>query len=212
MNKKAKELAADPATSPEILKNLSNSESQEIVELVANNPNTPINVLWFLIQECSQQVLNNPIIMLITLEHPNWIMEIPISCLKIALLKPDVPEILVEEAMKHESLQLRRLVFEAEARNPRTSVLKLEKMLINNGDLMPQALRNPNFTLDLLWKLVSIAYDCPEFLENFSSKLFSARNQLLERFTWDEISDVQFELLKFSQQKSVGSDGTVGRT
>jgi hypothetical protein len=73
MNKQPRQLAADPTTDPEILAKLSETVDSDILELVASNPNTPINVLWSLIGKYSHQIVDNPIFSLINLvcdPHP----------------------------------------------------------------------------------------------------------------------------------------------
>jgi hypothetical protein len=197
MNKQPRQLAADPTTNPKILAKLSARPDSDILELVASNPNTPINILWSLIGEYSHQVVENPIFSLIILEDPDWIMGIPIHDLMRAMNQPSIPEILLFEMIKCPSTQLQRLAFEAKARSQKTSRLTLAEMIIRDENLIPESLKNPNFTLDLLWDLVLRTYNHSEFINRFSLKFITARSHFSERFTSSDIANVWEVLVQY---------------
>jgi hypothetical protein len=73
------ELATNPATDPDILRKLSQSSDRAIRQAVAGNPNAPIEILWELAEDFPQEVTNNPILELLTLENPDWILKYPQS-------------------------------------------------------------------------------------------------------------------------------------
>jgi hypothetical protein len=66
-------LASNPETTPECLRELSYHSDPEIAGSVAQNPNTPIDVLQSLINYYPHQVLSNPILQMILMEDPYWL-------------------------------------------------------------------------------------------------------------------------------------------
>jgi hypothetical protein len=82
-------LAANPATAPEVLRELSQSDDRAIRQAVAGNPNVPIEVFWKLLMEFPSEIIKNPIFPLIRLENPSWLEMIPIKQLSTMLEKPD---------------------------------------------------------------------------------------------------------------------------
>ncbi|MEM8676578.1 MAG: hypothetical protein AAGF83_22345 [Cyanobacteria bacterium P01_G01_bin.67] len=69
--KQERKLAKDETTSSEILANLAKSEDIQTRKYVANNPNTPIEILLKICFEFPQEVIENPIITLLILENPD---------------------------------------------------------------------------------------------------------------------------------------------
>jgi hypothetical protein len=197
MNKQPQQLAADPTTDPKILAQLSKDSNSDILELVASNPNTPVNILWSLIGEYSHQIVENPIFSLIILEDPDWIKRISIHNLIRAMNQPSIPEILLFEMMKCPSTQLQRLAFEAKVRSKETSSLQLEEMIIRNENLISEALKNPNFTLELLWNLILTGYKNPEFLSRLSLKIIITRSHFSQKFTSSDIVNVWEVLFQY---------------
>jgi hypothetical protein len=97
------ELAVNPETHPEILANLGMPENlQSVRKLVANNPNTPVDILLNLIIEFPHDVVNNPIFELLILEGSDLIDRMGIMEL-IALLKhsDNLPCILLDQILNH---------------------------------------------------------------------------------------------------------------
>jgi hypothetical protein len=75
------ELATNPATDPDILRKLSRSNDRAIRQAVAENPNAPIETLWELIGDFPQEVTENPILDLLILDNPLWLLNVPQSSL-----------------------------------------------------------------------------------------------------------------------------------
>jgi hypothetical protein len=90
-------VAANPETDPEILRALSQSGDRTIRQAVAGNPNVPIEVLWELVAEFPNEIVANPLFSLITLENPNWIMDIPDDNFFELFKQSNVPEIFFSE-------------------------------------------------------------------------------------------------------------------
>ena len=64
-------------TSGDRLKELATSDDAAIRKAVANNPNTPTNILWQLGSEFPDQLLVNPVFDLLLLENPNLCGDMP---------------------------------------------------------------------------------------------------------------------------------------
>jgi hypothetical protein len=71
------ELATNPATDPDILRKLSRSSDRAIRQAVAENPNTPIDVLWKLMEDFPCIVMENPVLQLLSVENPCWLVDVP---------------------------------------------------------------------------------------------------------------------------------------
>jgi hypothetical protein len=148
-------IAANPETDPKTLERLSKSKIKFIVEAVAGNPNTPIQVLWEIIKYFPYQVVNNPVFELIILEDPNWITGISRKDLIEIMEKPSIPTILSEEALKHKDSSIRASVIEATLKNPQTPTRQLEEMTLYYGTLLHEVLEHPNITFDSLKKFAT---------------------------------------------------------
>jgi hypothetical protein len=138
-----REIAANPETDPAILLKLSGSRDRLTRKEVAGNPNTPVDVLWHLIRQYPYQVLENPLFLLIVLENPNWIMEIPETDLHELLQQSSVPEAIVDAALHHTQSYIRGVAIQAAANNPKTSASRLEEVTLNHNLLYADVLQNP---------------------------------------------------------------------
>ena len=65
-----KKLAQNETTSPETLRELAQHEDRRVRQYVAQNPNTPAEVLLNICFEFPSEVINNPVIPLLILENP----------------------------------------------------------------------------------------------------------------------------------------------
>jgi hypothetical protein len=94
------EIASDPTTSPEILRQLSlDHEEVKIRKLVAKNPNTPITALLSLAKEFPREVARNPVIILLQLENPGFIEEADYWDLGMILQGRYIPSIFIDSAI-----------------------------------------------------------------------------------------------------------------
>lgn len=72
MNITAEELAKDPNTAIDILREIAKTNKDSVVlAAVAENPNADAELLIELFENCPYQVLNNPAIELILIEYPD---------------------------------------------------------------------------------------------------------------------------------------------
>ena len=94
----AKELAQDETTSPDKLRELSDSNDTEVLKNIVANPNVPPDVLAKLASLFPKQVFNNPAIDLLLLETPELIYNALADYALCALLKREVPVQMIEYA------------------------------------------------------------------------------------------------------------------
>ena len=84
-------IAANPAASPHLLTELSNSDNLAIRRAVAQNPNTPVPVLCFLATEFPREFLRNPIVPLLNMTEPQFIQKLPFASWSSLLKFADLP-------------------------------------------------------------------------------------------------------------------------
>jgi hypothetical protein len=97
-------IAQDPTTPPAVLQKIGLTHKLEPVrKLVARNPNTPESVLLTLAEQFPQEVAENPMFMLMYLENPEFIREMPYQHLVKIILHDDAPPIFINGAIHHGS-------------------------------------------------------------------------------------------------------------
>ncbi|MDJ0532220.1 MAG: hypothetical protein QNJ70_06930 [Xenococcaceae cyanobacterium MO_207.B15] len=80
-------VAENIATPPELLSQLGSHSSEAVKKAVVSNPNTPTQTLFELGAYFPQELLENPVFNLLTLENCNFVKDIPLKTLNISLLK-----------------------------------------------------------------------------------------------------------------------------
>ncbi|HEY9809630.1 MAG TPA: hypothetical protein V6D13_09825 [Halomicronema sp.] len=150
---KEREVASNPCTAGELLAKLADSEDAKIRQLVAGNPNTPMEVLFKLGVEFPEEFLNNPILGLLLLEDPNLAVKIPLPTLRSIILKCDnVPVSFMEWGAGHfdEGIKV------ALAQNCKTPASVLEKLADHqNYEVRWYVAQHPNTPASVLEKLAS---------------------------------------------------------
>jgi hypothetical protein len=201
-----REIAANPTTDPILLRKLSGSRDRITRKEVAGNPNTPTDVLWLLIKQYPYQVLENPLFLLIVLENPNWIMEIPESDLHQLLHQPSLPEMIVNAAMQHNQSDVRNAAICVAAANPNTSAHRLEEITLNEGVLHGAVVQNPKITEESLQRFATcnngniqeqLAYFCFQG-ESFFSPSLSVKPQDILQWTFQDLIARQQDAVIFS--------------
>jgi hypothetical protein len=152
------QLATNSETSPAILRELSQSGDRTIRQAVAGNPNVPIEILWELVAEFPNEIVANPLFSLITLENPNWIIDIPGKNFLALLQQANPPKVFIEAALNcigydadgHDIDQygIRPLAVRCIVNNPRTSIEYLEKIVDEHATLYSAIIEHPNFGLE----------------------------------------------------------------
>jgi hypothetical protein len=166
------QLAANPETAPEILRELSLSDDLAIRQAVAGNPNVPIEVLWELVRDFSDEVVNNPLFSLVILENPNWISHIPQNYLSELLRNPRTHPFFLQKAAEKSRL-LGEDGVRALIANPSLSGDLVELAILNANWLCGEVLKHSSLTLSILEKCSveghwRIQYDLAHYL--FSSE------------------------------------------
>jgi hypothetical protein len=104
---------SDPNTSPETLLEVGyGSQNSEILRLVARNPNTPIKLLLELLAKFPQEVLSNPVLSLLQLENPEFLVPVDYLTILKVLEIPNVPTEFIDSAIYHRSIQVTRRLLE----------------------------------------------------------------------------------------------------
>jgi hypothetical protein len=162
------QLANNPETAPEILRELSQSDDRAIRQAVAGNANVPIEILWQLVGEFPHEFVANPLFTLIELENPNWIMDIPGNQLVALLQKPDPPKVFITAALQYagyefvgydsnghevDQYDLRSLAVGCIANDPHTAIEHLEEIVIDHGLLYSSIVERPDFGLESFRKI-----------------------------------------------------------
>jgi hypothetical protein len=124
------QLANNPETAPEILRELSQSDDRAIRQAVAGNANVPIELLWELLIDFSHEIIANSSFALVMLENPNWVLEIPESSLIALLKQQNIPYIFIAECQKHKSVHIRDAIVERVVSNPETTMEQLEEITL----------------------------------------------------------------------------------
>lgn len=88
---RARQMASDANTAPDILTELATNGDRQTCALVVSNPNTPIKVLYKLGAEFPDEFLENPIWLLLSLENPEYVQTFPLDLLKLLLSRESVP-------------------------------------------------------------------------------------------------------------------------
>jgi hypothetical protein len=100
------QMAANPNTNPQILRKIGTGSDQTLRQLVANNPNTPTDVLWQLGLDFPETILKNQVFQLLQLERLHLAAEIPSATLTSLLQCEQVPRNLMEYALSQQDYSL----------------------------------------------------------------------------------------------------------
>jgi hypothetical protein len=125
-NPREVELASSPSTSPEVLAALGKTHKRRSIRRhVASNPNTPIPTLWELAKEFPNEVAGNTVMLLLYLENPEFVLEMPYQHLVEILHGNDTPEMFINGAIRH----IMPMVRVALLKNPKLSSAQLEELI-----------------------------------------------------------------------------------
>lgn len=102
----AVQTASNPSTTPQLLRQFANHSNWQLRRIVANNPNTPTDLLWQLGIDFPEAVLTNPIFSLLQLEHLHLAAEIPACTLTSLLQCHQVPIAFMEYAVSQQDYSL----------------------------------------------------------------------------------------------------------
>jgi hypothetical protein len=153
----ATQLATNPNTSPQLLRQIATQADWELRRLVATNPNTPTDTLLQLGIDFPEAILNNPIFELLQVEQPHLVAQIPHATLTSLLQCDRVPPAFMEYAVSQQDYSL----WLAVAYNSHTSSQILEnlarKSRHQDRELIRAVAAHPNTPLDLLAEIIDIS-------------------------------------------------------
>jgi hypothetical protein len=175
----AAEKANNPQTSPQILRQLANDSDWQIRRLIANNPNTPTDLLWHLGIDFPEAVLGNPIFPLLQLEHLRLAAEIPPCTLTSLLQCPEVPIAFMEYAVSQQDYSL----WLAVAYNHNTPSYLLanlaRKSRHQDRELIRAVAAHPNTPPQLLTEIIDIGFSVAQIVAENPHTPLSALEKLL---------------------------------
>jgi hypothetical protein len=100
------QMASNPNTDPQLLRQLAAGTNWDLRRLVASNPNTPTDLLWELGIDFPEVILTNPIFELLQLEHLDLAAEIPHATLTSLLQCDRVPRAFMDYAVNQQDYSL----------------------------------------------------------------------------------------------------------
>ena len=95
-------VASNIATPPELLKELAFNRSEAVRKAVVSNPNTSTETLFVIGRYFPQELLDNPILELLTLEDLKDVERFSSDTLASLIQQPQVPEFLLKYAVNHQ--------------------------------------------------------------------------------------------------------------
>jgi hypothetical protein len=150
------QMAINPNTNPQLLRQIATGKDWELRQLVARNPNTPTDILWELGIDFPEAILNNPIFELLQLEQLQLAAEIPHSTLTSLLQCDRVPRNFMEYAVSQQDYSL----WLAVAYNPLTPGTLLEnlaqKSRSQDRELIRAIAAHPQTPTHLLAEIIDI--------------------------------------------------------
>ena len=100
-------IAENPNTPSELLRQLSQKASEQLSAALARNPNTPPGLLQILWQKFPATLLKNSVVSLLLLENPAFFASLPSSVFRRLLCRRDCPVVFWELAASHSDPQIR---------------------------------------------------------------------------------------------------------
>ncbi|MEM7725252.1 MAG: HEAT repeat domain-containing protein [Cyanobacteria bacterium P01_A01_bin.45] len=180
--------ALDNNTSAERLRELADYHSKLIRQAVAQNPNTPPDILLKLFDQFPFQVLSNSILNLLLIENPLFLEKLYFSSKSIFDKK--LPLFFIEWAMNHPNKTIRADV----AYGSQVSQQYLEKLAKDREYIVRlQVAANNNASIYLLNQL---GEDENHYVRETVAKHPQASLSILEKLAQDEVAEVRRQVAK----------------
>lgn len=183
------EEAADPATSPERLLVLSKNSNIAVQKAVAQNPNTPLDVLQRIRSTAATQTLDNPALVLHLLEDANLLQKFPPETKRQMAINSADESVLSAFGRDHDPL-----VRVAVAQNPHAPAAVLSVLLVDEHyNVRRLASNHPttasiiNPTFRVLHRLVAGDFAKDSIQEGESPKNDEEWQILLQTSVWTQI-------------------------
>ena len=179
--------ALNPNTSANRLRELSKSLDQVIRQAVAQNPNTPPDILIRLFDKFPVQVLHNPVLNFILLENPNFFEEIYYAH-KLVFHQNKLPDFFIEWAVFNANESIRSTV----ASSPKIPQHYLEQLSKDKQSFVRlQVAANYNSPVHVLEKL---AQDPDKLVRESVARNPHVPPNILEKLAQDKIIEVRREV------------------
>jgi hypothetical protein len=160
----ARQIAVNPNTNPQVLRELATERDWDLRRLIASNPNTPTDLLWKLGIDFPEAVLANPIFELLQLEQLQLAARIPYDTLTSLLQCDRVPRSFMDYAIGQQDYSL----WLAIAYNPRTPGSLLEnlarKSRHHDRELIRAVAAHPNTPPQLLAEISEIGHSLAQIV------------------------------------------------
>jgi hypothetical protein len=178
----AAQLATNPNTNPQLLRQIATAPDWELRRLVAGNPNTPTDTLWHLGVDFPEVLLDNPVFKLLQLEQLNLVADIPHSTLTSLLQCEGVPTNFLEYAVERQDYSL----WLAVAYNPHTPSPLLEnlarKSRAQDRELIRAVAAHPQTPHHLLAQIVDIGSNVAQIVAENVQTPIVVLEQILRKY------------------------------
>jgi hypothetical protein len=176
------QMAINPNTNPQLLRQIATEANWELRRLVASNPNTPTDILWQLGIDFPEAILNNPIFELLQLEHLHLAAEIPHASLTSLLQCERVPKNFMEYAVSQQDYSL----WLAVAYNPHTPSKLLENLAQKSRgqdrELIRAVAAHPQTPPHLLAEIINISGSVAQIVAENSCTPVAVLEKILHQY------------------------------
>ena len=177
------QIATNPNSNPQLLRQIATGKDWELRLLVAGNPNTPTDMLWQLGLDFPEAILNNPIFQLLQLEQLQLAAEIPHDTLTSLLQCEQVPQNFMKYAVSQQDYSL----WLAVAYNPHTPSQLLEnlarKSLHQDRELIRAIAAHPNTPPYLLAEIIKISSGVAQVVAENDQTPIEVLEQILRKYS-----------------------------
>jgi hypothetical protein len=187
------QMAVNPNTDPQLLRKISAAKDWELRQLVASNPNTPMDILWQLGIDFPEAILSNPIFELLQIERLHLVAEIPHETLTSLLQCERVPRNFMEYALSQQDYSL----WLAVAYNPHTPSILLEKLAQKSRhqdrELIRAVAAHPHTPPQLLAEIIDIGSNIAQIVAENAHTPVAVLEKILNQY--GKTSDPTFTTL-----------------
>ena len=184
------QIAIDPNSDPQSLRQIATGNDWELRLLVASNPNTPTDILWQLGLDFPEAILSNPIFQLLQLEQLQLAAEVPHATLTSLLQCEQVPKNFMEYAIGQQDYSL----WLAVAYNVHTPSQILEnlarKSRHQDRELIRAIAAHPNTPSHLLAEIIKIGSGVAQVVAENPQTPIDVLEQILRKYS--QIGDDTF--------------------
>ena len=187
------QIAIDPNSDPQSLRQIATGKDWELRRLVASNPNTPTDILWQLGLDFPEAILSNPIFQLLQLEQLQLAAEVPPATLTSLLQCEQVPKNFMEYAVSQQDYSL----WLAVAYNTHTPSQLLEnlarKSRHQDRELIRAIAAHPNTPHHILAEIIKIGSGVAQVVAENDRTPIDVLEQILRKYS--QVGDATFVTL-----------------